>query len=165
MFEQGDELKLNREAVARYATLTAGACLGIPAVCLAMLSGRISFVLPDLFLVLVAVGLVVLAIEAYVRRWTAALSYRLVGERLEVESGLLFRSRVSMPLDGPIVVALEQSPVMRHCGIWRLRVQYAGAQGRDAIRADLLGVEQPEALAEKLQRTAGAGTLVSRHAT
>jgi membrane protein YdbS with pleckstrin-like domain len=65
------------------------------------------------------------------------------GGNLRVNSGLLFRSRISLPLDRIGHIILGQGPLTSWCGIWAMKVQNAGGQGPESP-VTLLGLKSPE---------------------
>lgn len=168
MLEQGDELQVDREAVARY--LTACATLFVLPVALFLVwrLDVLTWELPGVFLSLALLGSIVLVIRfgarSYARRAAAALSYRLHGARLEVESGLLFRSRVELQLGGELVVSLGQGPLMKRFGLWELRVQHAQRAVNSQDGPTLLGVADAEALRRRLFEIAERVGAAERHA-
>jgi len=168
MFAQGDELKLDRDAVERYVA-TCATLLALPvAVFLVWRLDVLTWELPGVFLSLALLGAVALAIRfaarAYARRSTAALSCRLRDARLEVESGLLFRSRVELQLAGELVVSLQQGPLMKRFGLWELQVQHAQGTLHAPGALRLLGVVEPEALRRRLFEIAERAAAAERHA-
>ena len=77
-------------------------------------------------------------------RQANALRYRLEGNTLHVDSGLLFLYRKSIPLDRITDVVLVQGPLLRHFGIWTMSVRASWGQ----TGAALIGVRNPEAVRE-----------------
>jgi len=80
-------------------------------------------------------------------RWVNALRYRLEGDILRVDSGVLFLQRKSIPLERITDVALVQGLLLRHFGIWRMRIQTAGSAQCEAV---LIGVRDPEGVRETI---------------
>lgn len=93
-----------------------------------------------------------LAIGPWVhRRQVEALRYRLDGATLRIDSGFIFLQRKSIPLDRVTDVVLVQGPLMRHFGVWQLRIQTAGT-GQQLPEGAMLGVPDPEAARDLIMR-------------
>jgi membrane protein YdbS with pleckstrin-like domain len=93
-----------------------------------------------------------LAIGPWVhRRQVEALRYRLDGATLRIDSGFIFLQRKSIPLDRVTDVVLAQGPLMRHFGVWQLRIQTAGT-GQQLPEGAMLGVPDPEAARDLIMR-------------
>ena len=73
------------------------------------------------------------------------LRYWLEGNTLRADSGVFFLWRKSIPLERITDVVLFQGPLMRHCGIWTMRIQTAGSATCEAI---LYGIREPERIRE-----------------
>jgi len=69
------------------------------------------------------------------------LKYRIDGDTLRVDGGVLFLFRKSIPLERITDVALVQGPVLRFFGIWAMRIQTAGSPQAEAV---LYGVKDCE---------------------
>ncbi len=112
------------------------------------------------FLSLVTVGIGSIALIAYVllvgpwlpRKQAAAMRFALEGTTLRVDKGVVFLARKAIPLDRVTDIVLTQGPLMRHFGLWSLRVQTAGA-GSHIPEGVLLGVEEPERVRDLLIET------------
>jgi putative membrane protein len=78
-------------------------------------------------------------------RLANALRYRIEGSVLRVDSGVMFLSRKSRPLERITDVALVQGPLLRHFGIWAMQIQTAGSALCEAV---LCGVRNPEEVRE-----------------
>ena len=112
------------------------------------------------FMTAVTVGIGSVAILVYLllvgpwfpRRQASALRYALEGTTLRVDSGVVFLARKAIPLDRVTDIVLVQGPLMRHFGLWSLRVQTAGA-GSHTPEGILFGVEEPERVRDLLLET------------
>jgi membrane protein YdbS with pleckstrin-like domain len=87
------------------------------------------------------------AVRFLARAHSRAISYRLEGKTLRVDSGLIFLSRKAIQLDRITDLNLTRGPLMAMCGIWSIRVQTAGANLPEAI---LYGLEDPEKVRDLL---------------
>ena len=85
------------------------------------------------------------------RRQVEALRYRLEGGTLRIDSGFIFLKRKSIPLDRVTDVVLVQGPLMRHFGVWQLRIQTAGT-GQQMPEGAMIGVPDAEAARDLLMR-------------
>ena len=76
-------------------------------------------------------------IPTYGSRWARLqaerLSYRVDGDVLHADSGLLWLQRKSIPLRKITDVNLFQDPIARLFGVWTLRIQTAGSPHVEAI--------------------------------
>jgi len=86
-----------------------------------------------------------------VRRQAQALSYRIEGGKLCVDSGVYFLKRKTIPLERVTDFTLAQGPLQRRYGIWALHVQTAGGP-QGVAEAVLLGIEDPEQVRDQLLR-------------
>ena len=99
------------------------------------------------FVWLVGTGLVLAPLWALTvgpglaRKQSEALDYRLEGSTLRADSGVFFLRRCAIPVERITDVVLVQGPLMRHLGLWTIRVQTAGAPHAEAT---LYGVSDPE---------------------
>ena len=73
------------------------------------------------------------------------LHYRLEGSLLRADGGVFFLFRSSIPLERITDIALVQGPLLRHFGIWAMRIQTAGSARCEAV---LYGVRNPEEVRE-----------------
>ncbi|MHC5055001.1 MAG: PH domain-containing protein [Planctomycetota bacterium] len=118
------------------------------------------YMLVLVFMTLVTFGIGSVAVLVYLlligpwfpRRQASALRYALEGTTLRVDSGVFFLSRKAIPLDRVTDIVLVQGPLMRHFGVWSLRVQTAGA-GSHIPEGVLFGVEEPERVRDLLLET------------
>ncbi len=137
MIGSDEEFDIRRDAVARY-----------------LWWQHVLFVI---FITAVTVGISSPAILVYLfflgpwlpRRQASALRYALEGSTLRVDAGVFFLARKAIPLDRVTDIVLVQGPLMRHFGVWSLRVQTAGA-GSHVPEGVLLGVEEPERVRDLL---------------
>jgi membrane protein YdbS with pleckstrin-like domain len=110
-----------------------------------------------LFIALITLGIGFVAILIYVvligswlpARQALAMRFALEGTTLRVDGGVVFLSRKAIPLDRVTDIVLVQGPLMRHFGLWSLRVQTAGA-GSQMPEGVLLGIEEPERVRDLL---------------
>ena len=84
------------------------------------------------------------------KKESAALRYWLDGSTLRVDQGLYFLRRKAIPLDRISDINLAQGPLLRHFGLWMLKIQTAGAGGRSSPEAILVGLENPEQVRDEL---------------
>jgi membrane protein YdbS with pleckstrin-like domain len=116
----------------------------------------------------VGLGLVVALIYALTwgkrlpQQQVAALRYWLDGTTLRVDQGVYFLKRKAIPLDRVTDVVLAQGPLMRHCGIWSLNIQTAGASAQAVAEAILYGIEDPERVRDELLRARDEAVLRAR---
>jgi uncharacterized membrane protein YdbT with pleckstrin-like domain len=73
------------------------------------------------------------------------LRYWIEGNKLRVDGGVYFLYRSSIPLERITDVALVQGPLLRHFGIWVMRIKTAGTATWEAA---LIGVREPEKVRE-----------------
>ena len=112
------------------------------------------------FITAVTVGIGSVAVLVYVlligpwlpRGQASAMRFALEGTTLRVDGGIVFLSRKAIPLDRVTDIVLVQGPLMRHFGLWSLRVQTAGA-GSHVPEGVLIGVEEPERVRDLLLET------------
>ena len=78
------------------------------------------------------------------RKQADALRYRLEGSVLQVDEGVYFLRRRTIPLDRITDLMLFQGPFLRHFGLWELRIQTAGAGSPGIPEAILIGLYTPE---------------------
>jgi membrane protein YdbS with pleckstrin-like domain len=83
----------------------------------------------------------------YYRLQANALRYCLVDKALRVESGVIFKSRKTIPFDKITSLELVQGPFLRYLGMWIIKVQNASTGARTP-EATLLGVLDPEQVRE-----------------
>ena len=69
----------------------------------------------------------------------AAMSAQLLTQKLVVKRGILFKEEKSIPLEKITDVGLNQGPLMRFFGLYRLSFETAGQSGHGAL-VSLLGV-------------------------
>ena len=92
-------------------------------------------------------GIIVVLIYHYkFGRWLCQqqannLHYRLDDHTLQVDGGLFFLFRKSIPLERITDVTLIQGPLHRYCKIWAVQIHTAGALSSGA---GLIGVRDPE---------------------
>ncbi len=83
------------------------------------------------------------------RQQADGLRYWLEGSTLRVDQGVYFLKRKSIPLDRVTDVILVQGPLMRHFGIWSIRVQTAG-MGQGIPEATLYGLSDAPGVRDRL---------------
>jgi putative membrane protein len=118
-------------------------------------------------LMLFGIGLVLAPLYAVTigawlpRDQSRALRYWLEGSTLRVDQGVYFLQQKAIPLERITDFALVQGPLMRHFGIWALRIQTAG-MGHPTPEAVLYGLSSPFAVRDALlaakNRTVAAST-------
>lgn len=90
-------------------------------------------------------------IPKYGPRWARLqaerLSYRVDGDMLRADSGLIWFQRKSIPLRKITDVNLFQGPIARLFGVWSLRIQTAGSPYPEA---KIWGPTDPEAARDSL---------------
>ncbi len=98
-----------------------------------------------------AVGLLyLLTFGPYVaRRRAEALEYRLDGTTVRIREGFLFIKHKSIPLDRVTDIVMDQGPLLRHYGLWTLKLQTAGV-GQGRAEGVLYGLTEPERIREML---------------
>ncbi len=78
----------------------------------------------------------------YMRR----VSTRLTANALEIRMGVFFRKESTIPLNRITDLRLHDGPVMRHYGLWGLKVETAGSSGQNSSsEGNLIGVIDAEA--------------------
>ncbi|HAU36663.1 MAG TPA: hypothetical protein DCX07_02965 [Phycisphaerales bacterium] len=99
----------------------------------------------------IAVGLVyMLTFGPYVaRRRAEALDYRLDGTTVRIREGFLFIKHKSIPLDRVTDIVMDQGPLLRHFGLWTLKLQTAGV-GQGRAEGVLYGLTEPDRVREML---------------
>ena len=85
----------------------------------------------------------------YYPRWVKVLRYCLDDKSLRVESGLLFRSRKTIPLDKITDLELVQGPLLRYFDMWTIKVQTASTASQ-LPEATLLGLVNPDQVREEI---------------
>jgi len=85
------------------------------------------------------------------RRQVEALRYRLDGATLRIDSGFIFLSRKSIPLDRVTDVVLVQGPLLRYFGLWQMRIQTAGT-GQQMPEGAMVGIPDPDAARDLIMR-------------
>ena len=85
------------------------------------------------------------------RRQVEALRYRLDGATLRIDQGFIFLQRKSIPLDRVTDVVLTQGPLLRHFGIWQMKIQTAGT-GQQLPEGTMVGVIDAEAARDLIMR-------------
>jgi len=106
------------------------------------------------FVLLFGIGLIFAGVlyafeKIYRPRWVKALRYCLDDKSLRVESGLLFRSRKTIPLDKITDLELVQGPLLRHLDMWTVKVQTASTASQ-LPEATLLGLVNPDQVREEI---------------
>ncbi len=79
----------------------------------------------------------------------AAMSAQLLTQKLVVKRGILFKEEKSIPLEKITDVGLNQGPLMRFFGLYRLSFETAGQSGHGAL-VSLLGVENASEFREAI---------------
>ncbi|MEI8623087.1 PH domain-containing protein [Pseudoalteromonas sp. B137] len=79
----------------------------------------------------------------------AAMSAQLLTQKLVVKRGILFKEEKSIPLEKITDVGLNQGPLMRFFGLYRLSFETAGQSGNGAL-VSLLGVENASEFREAI---------------
>ena len=87
--------------------------------------------------------------KIYRPRWVKVLRYCLDDKSLRVESGLLFRSRKTIPLDKITDLELVQGPLLRYFDMWTVKVQTASTASQ-LPEATLLGLVNPDQVREEI---------------
>jgi len=85
----------------------------------------------------------------YYRRQANALRYCLGDRALRVESGVLFRSRKTIPFEKITSLELVQGPLLWYLGMWIVKVQTAST-GLRMPEATLWGVINPDQVREDI---------------
>jgi membrane protein YdbS with pleckstrin-like domain len=75
-----------------------------------------------------------------------AIKYRLDGKFLRIDTGVYFLQRNSVPLERITDIDIFQGPLMRHFGVWKLRVQTSSFR-RPAV---LFGIYNPEQVRDEI---------------
>lgn len=106
------------------------------------------------FVLLFGIGLILAGIyyaihTLYMTRWVKVLRYCLDDKALRVESGLLFKSRKTIPLDKITDLELVQGPLLRALGMWTVNVQTASTAS-GSPEATLVGLVLPEHVREEI---------------
>jgi membrane protein YdbS with pleckstrin-like domain len=147
---QETELEINRGAIRRYSI----ACLLLPCFVFFFFVlfgyfrwGFLSSPLTMLVLVLIVFLLYGHhpAFQFLFPQQVNNLRYRLQGSTLQVDGGVFFLFRKSIPLERITDVALVQGPLLRYFDIWAMRIQTAGSA---QCEATLYGVREPEKIRE-----------------
>ncbi|MBE3070505.1 MAG: PH domain-containing protein [Planctomycetes bacterium] len=126
------EFEIDREKVCKYLLVTTSLVIGVAT-------------LPMCGLGLVLAPLWYLTIGRWVAgRQAAALRYWLDGTTLRINEGFVFLRRKAIPLDRVTDIAMAQGPLLRHFGMWAMKVQTAGT-GQQMPEGQLHGVVDPEA--------------------
>jgi putative membrane protein len=77
------------------------------------------------------------------RKQAEVLVYQLYDSYLFVHQGVFFIKRKTIPLDRITDIVLNQGPLLRYFGLWRLDIQTAGS-GQQKAEACLYGLTDPE---------------------
>ena len=85
----------------------------------------------------------------FYRKRVNALRYCFVNKALRIESGLLFRSRKTIPYEKITSLELEQGPILRYFDTWIINVQTAST-GSGTPEAVLLGVIHPKQVRDEV---------------
>ena len=111
--------------------------------------------LPCVLLIpLYGIGLVLVAVQValvifFYPRLAKALRYYYDSRVLQVEKGVLFKSRKTIPLDKITDLELVQGPVLRILDMWIIKVQTAST-GSLTPEAMLWGVVNPEQVRDEI---------------
>jgi membrane protein YdbS with pleckstrin-like domain len=115
---------------------------------------RIIFLIMSILGTFLVIALLIAALVIYILPWyyerhANALRYSLVSKALRVESGVLFKSRKTIPFDKITGLELVQGPLLRYLDMWIIKVQTASTGAR-MPEATLLGVLHPEQVREDI---------------
>ena len=127
------------------------------------------FTLPALFaaaakfglvisIVLALMGLTVLAVTTWLGWWH--LTYRLTDDEFVIDSGVLHRSRRSIPLERVQDVSIEQKPLARLFGLALVRVETGGGD-KDEATLDSVTLGEAHRLRLALRKTPVAANAVA----
>ena len=148
---QETEFEIDRNAVRKYFVTTGILASLIPFSIILFWGLFILFAVGQLISIFLSpvVSLIFVLIAAFVL-WLCPkqannLRYRLEGNTLRADSGVFFLWRKSIPLERITDIVLFQGPLMRHYGIWAMRIQTAGSA---QCEATLYGVREPEKIRE-----------------
>ncbi len=83
-------------------------------------------------------------------RQAGALKYWVDGTTLRVDTGVYFLRRRAIPLDRVTDIVLSQGPLMRHFGIWSIRVEATGPIAQAITPVMLYGLLDPEEVRDEL---------------
>ena len=108
-----------------------------------------SFIGIVLVLALIITVHIVYFLPWYYKIRVNALRYCFVSKALRIESGVLFRSRKTIPYEKITSVELVQGPVLRYFNMWVIKVQTAST-GSLTPEATLLGVVQPTQIRDEI---------------
>lgn len=103
----------------------------------------------------IPLALVVLLAVTVVEWWRR--TYQLVGDDIIVDSGILSRTRKTIPLEKVQAVAIDQPVIQRALGVQRVRVETAGSAGTE-LEMQAIGLEHADALRRLASQYEAAAT-------